>query len=91
MKDVRFVNPPAYGEIGVKHLYDRVVKLPGMAELFPSKYPKGRSCCRAYMYNCWNTLFPEDVASVIEYANKQRFSVDNNLVKGNSIMVSDEW
>ena len=28
MKDVRFVNPPAYDEIGVKNIYDRVIKLP---------------------------------------------------------------
>ena len=69
MQEVRFINPPAYDEIGVKNLYDRVVKLPKMAELFPDKYPKGRACCRSYMYNCWNTLYPEDVASVIDYAN----------------------
>ena len=28
MKEVNFINPPAYDEIGVKCLYDRVVQLP---------------------------------------------------------------
>ena len=30
MEDVRFCNPPAFDEIGVKALYDRVIKRPNM-------------------------------------------------------------
>ena len=42
MTKVRFCNPPAYDEIGVKNLYDKVLKQPGMAAYFPDKLPKGR-------------------------------------------------
>ena len=31
MSEVRFCNPPLYDEIGVKALYDKVVKLEGMS------------------------------------------------------------
>ena len=31
MKEVNFCNVPSYDEIGVKALYEKVVKLPGMA------------------------------------------------------------
>jgi len=31
MKEVNFCNVPCYDEIGVKALYEKVVKLPGMA------------------------------------------------------------
>ena len=91
IKDVRFCNPPSYDEIGVKHLYDKVISLEGMAQYFPDKYGKGRSCCRSYMYNIWNTIYPDDVASVIEFANRKRYSVTNEDVKGNVIQVTDEW
>ena len=42
MTEVRFCNPPAFDEIGVRALYDKVLKLPGMAQYFPDKLPKGR-------------------------------------------------
>ena len=42
MDEVRFCNPPAFDEIGVKALYDKVMAMPNMAKYFPSKYPKGR-------------------------------------------------
>ena len=75
MGQVKFINAPNYDETGVKNLYDKVVQLPGMAPLFPDKYPKGRTCCKAYMYNCWNSIHPEEFAQVIEYANAQRYTV----------------
>ena len=70
MQEVRFCNPPAYDEIGVKALYDRVVGRPSMAKYFPAKYPKGRQCCKSYMYNVWNTVHHDEVEAVIEHANK---------------------
>jgi hypothetical protein len=42
LKDVRMIQVPKYDEISVKNLYDKLVGLPGMEELFPEKYPKGR-------------------------------------------------
>ena len=42
MQEVRFCKPSHYDEIGVLNLYQKVVKMQGMAELFPDKYPKGR-------------------------------------------------
>ena len=61
MNQVNFCNPPSFDEISVTRLYDEVVARPGMALYFPSKYAKGRQCCKAYMYNVWNTLHPNDV------------------------------
>jgi hypothetical protein len=42
MSAVKFCNPPAYDEIGVKALYEWVIKEPHMADYFPDKFPKGR-------------------------------------------------
>jgi hypothetical protein len=69
IKIVKFCNPPPFDEIGVIRLYDQVKALPGMDQLFPTKFPKGRSCCKAYMYNCWNTMHEDMVQKVIAHAN----------------------
>ena len=42
MTEVRFCNPPAYDEIGVKALYEKILKQQYMPKYFPSKLPKGR-------------------------------------------------
>ena len=44
MKDVNFINAPAYDETGVKNLYDKVLKSDDMKPYFPDKYPKGSRC-----------------------------------------------
>jgi len=59
MTDVRFCNPPAYDEIGVKALYEKVSKLDTMRAYFPEKFPKGLQCDKAYFYNVWNTMHPD--------------------------------
>ena len=91
MRDVRFINPPSYDETSVVHIYDKVVAMKGMSELFPDSYPKGRQCDRQYMYNVWNTVYPEDVKRIIEHANSLRYSTQNESVRDNSIKITEEW
>ena len=74
---INFCTIPAYDEIGVKALYPKVIKLPGMSKFFPNSLPKGKQCCKQYMYNIWNTIYPEDVKEVLANANRKRFAVDN--------------
>lgn len=89
MTEVRFINPPAFDEIGVKNLYNKVVAMKGMDRYFPGKYPKGRQCCRGYMYNVWNTLYPADVKEVIDYANRQRYDISAEKIKQETIIITD--
>ena len=91
MRHVSFINVPAFDEIGIKNLYSKVIQMDNMAAYFPDKYPKGAQCDKQYMYNVWNTLHPEDVKQVIDYANRQRFSVEADKVKEETILVTDEW
>jgi hypothetical protein len=75
MSEVRFCNPPAFDEISVKAMYDKAIKRPNMAKYFPTKYAKGRSCCKEYFYNIWNTVHPNDVKEIIAHANEQRYGL----------------
>ena len=91
MREVRFINPPHYDEISVIKIYDKMITLPGLASYFPDKFPKGRSCNKEYMYNVFNTLYPEEVKNLIEHANKQRYSITDEQNKGNAIEISESW
>ena len=91
MKDVNFCNAPSYDETGVKALYAKVIEMPNMADYFPSKFPKGRQCDLKYLYNVWNTLHPNDVKEVIQYANNQRHAMTAEKVKDDSIFLTEEW
>jgi hypothetical protein len=91
IQDVRFCNPPTFDEVSVTSLYDRVIRQKGMAELFPDKFPKGRTCCRSYMFNCWNTLHHDQVQAVISHASNMRYAIDSKKNEGNSIKMSEHW
>ena len=80
MTEVKFCNVPAFYEISVKALYKKIIMLPHMARLFPDVFPKGRSCCRSYMYNCFNSIYPDQVKELIDHANKQRYGVENDKI-----------
>ena len=54
--DVNFVEVARFDELSVKNLYDKLIKLEGMPDYFPDKYPKGRCSEREYMFNIANTL-----------------------------------
>ena len=42
--------------------------LDGLEIYFPSRFPEGRVCDRAYMFNIANTFYPEIVAELIKHA-----------------------
>jgi len=91
MDEVKFVNVPSFDEIGVKYLYEAVLKKEGMARYFPDKFPKNTQCDKSYFYNCWNTKYPEQVKEVIKHANKQHHTVSNDEAANNSIVISEDW
>ena len=70
LSEVKLIQVTKYDELSVKNLYDKFLTLEGMAEYFPSKYPKGRICDREYMFNVANTLHQDVLKELIEHALK---------------------
>ena len=91
LREVKFVQVVKYDELAVKHLYEKLLTLPLMAEYFPNKYPKGRQCDRDYMFNVANTLHEEVVTELVQHALKQRHAVDNDNVQQESVLINDHW
>ena len=90
MQEVRFTNVPTYQEIAVKNIYDKALLLSGMSELMPVSMPKCRTIDRQYFYNCFNTLYPEEVAALVKQANAKRYTVENEKQVENSIIMTKE-
>ena len=65
--------------------------LPRMKSYFPDKVPKSRTIEKQYFYNVFNTLYPDDVAVLIKHANDQRYTVENDKIAENSIVMTEDW
>ena len=88
---IMFIETPKYDEISVRNLYDKLIKLDGMSQHFPTKYAKGRQCDRDYMFNIANTLHPNVVSELISTAHKHRFDISGEKMKQEQIVLSSEW
>ena len=64
-KEARYCNPPKLPEISVKNLYDKCLQLEGMADYFPNRYPRGRSCDRSYFFTVLASLYPDYVEKLL--------------------------
>ena len=78
LNKVNHVQLPKFDEISVKNLYPKLIILEGVAEYFPTTYPKGWLCDRSYLFNIANTIHPDIVKEVIDYALSQRFGVNDD-------------
>jgi hypothetical protein len=91
MTEVRACNPPHYDEISVTQLYDKCIKMPGMAELFPDKYPKGRSCNREYFFTILATVQPEYTDKLLKQSKEIRFGAEGEAQQTELIDMDPGW
>ena len=75
ISEIKHIQVPKYDELSIKNLYGKFMKLPNVKYYFPDTYPKGRQADREYTFNIVNTLHPEILKELIEYALNQRYSV----------------
>ena len=72
--DVKAVNVPLYDELSVKKFYPMVLGEKEVMKYLPDPTPDMRLPDRKFFFNILNTLKPEYMKNVIEYANNQRMS-----------------
>ena len=72
--DVKAVNVPLYDELSVKKFYPMVLGDKEVMKYLPDPTPDMRLPDRKFFFNILNTLKPEYMKNVIEYANNQRMS-----------------
>ena len=58
---------------------------------FPDSFPAGRQCDRKYMFDVFNTKYPEKCQAIIDHAHSQRYSVVDETKKEECIQISEKW
>lgn len=89
--DVNICNPARYDEISVSNLYNDCIKLPDMADYFPDKYPKGRTCSREYFFSILSSLHPEYTSQLLLKSKELRFGDEAQDEKKETIEVNEDW
>ena len=91
MSELRTIKVKKYDELSVKHLYEELLQLEGMADYFPSRYPEGRVCDRDYLFNVANTKHPDVVKALLQHALQVRHAVEAEDQQQETITLSDHW
>jgi hypothetical protein len=65
--------------------------MPGMAELFPDKYPKNRSCNREYFFSILATVHPEYTDKLLKQSKEIRFGAEGEAQKTELIDMDPIW
>ena len=89
--EVKHINIPHYPELSVRDMYEAYKDDPKLKLYLPAKFAKGRQIDRSYFLNVLNTLYPAQVAKMIENARNQRYSAANEEVKNETIEITEEW
>ena len=85
------VEVPHYDELAVKRLYPQFKDDKLMMQYFPDKYAAGKCAPRDYFFDVLNMIHPEYLMNVMAHADKQRFSVEGEAQKKQSIKINEYW
>ena len=91
LRAVKHVNVPKYDELSVKKFWPLMHKDAGFMQYMPEPTPDGRLPEREYFWNVLNTLRTKYVQQLIEHANAQRMTVQQDGESTDAIEISDEW
>ncbi len=87
---VQSVHVPQYDELSVKKFWPLMQKDAVFMQYMPDPTPDGRLPEREYFWNVLNTLQPAYVQRLVEHANAQRMTAQEDG-DGDAIEISEEW
>jgi hypothetical protein len=91
LRQVVHCSVPKYDELSVKKFWPLMQKDAGFMLYMPNPTPDGRLPEREYFWNVLNTLQTEYVQRLIEHANAQRMTVQQDGNGADAIEISEEW
>ena len=90
LKAVKLVDVGHYPELSVKKLYQEFAERKELQPYLPPKLAKGRQLDKKYFWNVVNTLFEDELQSMLQHANSQRNQVGEQQEKNEAIKLSNE-
>ena len=91
LRQVTHCTVPKYDELSVKKFWPLMQKDAAFMLYMPNPTPDGRLPEREYFWNVLNTLQTKYVQRLIEHANAQRMTVQQDGDGGDAIEISEEW
>ena len=91
LRQVIQVSVPRYDELSVKKFWPLMQKDKAFMLYLPDATPDGRLPEREHFWNVLNTRQPEYVKRLIDHANAQRMTVQQDGDGANAIEISEEW
>ena len=91
LRAVRHANVPRYDELAVKKFWPLMQKDAAFMQYMPDVTTEGRMPEREYFWNVLNTLQTVYVQRLIEHANSQRMTVQEDADGADAIEISEEW
>ena len=89
--EVRQIIVPKYEELSVKNLQNEMLRDPKVNVYFPDQVEGHSHIDRAYFFNIVNTIYPEYMKKIIDYAIDVRNKPEANEEKKEFILISDGW
>ena len=78
-----------YPEMAVKHLFEEFSNRDELKAYFPPKVGKNRSLNKKFFFDVVSTFCHDELKSILEHANAQRNSVEEEDEKKEAIMMSE--
>ena len=91
LRQVIQVSVPRYDELSVKKFWPLMHQDPAFMQYMPDPTPDGRLPEREYFWNVLNTLHTDYVQRLVEHANAQRMTVQQDGDGADAIEISEEW
>ena len=91
LRQVIQVSVPRYDELSVKKFWPLMHQDPAFMQYMPDPTPDGRLPDREYFWNVLNTLHTDYVQRLVEHANAQRMTVQQDGDGADAIEISEEW
>ena len=91
LQQVIHANVPRYDELSVKKFWPLMQKDAVFMQYMPNATAEGRLPEREYFWNVLNTLQTAYVQQLIEHANAQRMTVQEDGEGADAIEISEEW
>ena len=76
LKELKQVEAGHFPEVSVKGLYEEFSQRAALQPYMPPKLGKGKQLDKRYFFNVVNTLYEEELQSILQHANAQRNSVE---------------
>lgn len=91
IQDVKQINVPHYKELNVKDIYEHYKSDPKLMKHLPDNFAKGRQIDRTFFFNIFNTLYPEQLATMIQHSRDKRFDTAEEEIKRETITITEDW